>query len=75
MSSGNPLLSQVFKILTKQGWVPVSEANPNMLMKPNGKLSDGFLLVREDAVETLGVIPAIKTPHLKFIADNARHLF
>jgi hypothetical protein len=75
MVHNNPLLPQVFKILASQGWVPVSEETPNLLRKPKGKLSDGFRFVTEKAVETFGVLPIKRTPHIQFVTENARHLF
>lgn len=75
MTNSNPLLPQIFKILAKQGWVAVSEEKPNLLRKRNGNFSDGFRVVTDKAVETLGVIPMAKTPHIQFITQNARHLF
>ena len=76
MTQDNPLLTHVFQILASQGWVPVSEETPNLLRKPGGKISDGFRHVTDKAVETFGVFPIIKTPHVQFITDNnTSHLF
>lgn len=75
MAHSNPLLSQVFKILANQRWVPVSKETPNYFRKPQGKLSDGFRFVTDKAVETFGVFPIKKTPHMEFVTENTRHLF
>ena len=73
--STNPLRSRIFNILANKGWVRANEFLGDYFRPRSGPFTAGYLVVRESAVESFGVVPQQTWSFSEFVNKNVEHLF